>query len=480
MWQLTRRPPTRSRGRPPRLALALAAALATLAGPAGAHGVGTADLGASLDPGAWAVRAAVSPRSSAGPGRLQDAEARDTSSAAGVAAYLLTMGPGELVWEKFGHNALLFHDPSTGRADVYNWGIFSFEQQDFALRLLFGHMRYMVARTTLDRTVRAYRASNRTIWARPLRLTASQVRELERSARIAARPENRFYDYDPFLDNCSSRARDFLDRILDGRIRAATDTIATGTTFRSHTRRLLQQVDWAYAAIMVMLGQGTDRSLTAWDEMFLPIRMDERLTSVTVDRDGEAVPLVGRADTLFRADRPPVPDAGPGFHGVAAAAGVGAGGLLVLLAWLAGTGRRGPAHAFAWLGAALSLAAGLLGLTIVGAWTLTDHWYAHLNENLLQLEPLSLALVVLLPLSTLTGRGLRVTRRVAWVVAGLAALGAILQLLPGFDQVNGEIVAVSLPIHVGIVVGLESITKLDEVLESERPKASLEEGGRAP
>lgn len=407
---------------------------------------------------------------------LQDAQARDTTSAATVDAYLITMGPGEVVWEKFGHNALLFHDSSTGRADVYNWGIFSFEQEDFFRRLLFGHMRYMVARTTLDRTVRAYRASNRTIWARPLRLTPSQVAELERAARIAVRPENRFYDYDPFLDNCSSRVRDFLDRALDGRIRAATDTIATGTTFRSHTRRLLQRVDWAHAGIMVMLGQGTDRSLTAWDEMFLPIRMDERLASVTVERDGEAVPLVGPADTLFRAGRAPAPVGTPGLSWLAVALGVGTGAFLLLMSWLAGLGRRAPAHVFAWLGAALSLAAGLLGLTIVGAWTMTDHWYAHLNENLMQLEPLSLVLAVLVPLATLNGRGARLARWVAWTVVGLSATGALLQVLPAFDQVNGVIIAVALPIHLGLVVGLESRIRLEGLLEGTSRNAALPDG----
>lgn len=374
-----------------------------------------------------------------------------------VDAYLLTMGPGEVVWEKFGHNALLFHDPATGRADVYNWGIFSFEQEDFFQRLLFGHMLYMVARTTLDRTVSAYRAASRTIWARPLRLSPDQVRELEEAARTAALPENRNYDYDPFLDNCSSRVRDLLDRVLDGRIRAATDTVATGTTFRSHTRRLLGRVTWAHAGIMVGLGAGTDERLTAWDEMFLPMRMDERLAGFAVERGGEAVALAGPADTLFRGDRPPAPAEAPGFAIMAPVAGVGLGGLLVLLAILAGRGRRGPAHAFAWLGSGASLVAGALGLVIVGAWSLTDHWYAHTNENLLQLEPLSLALVTLVPLATLTDRAFRPARWVAWAVAGLALLGAVLQVLPGFDQANGEVIAVALPVHLGLAVGLEAI-----------------------
>jgi hypothetical protein len=36
------------------------------------------------------------------------------------------------------------------------------------------------------------------------------------------------------------------------------------------------------------------------------------------------------------------------------------------------------------------------------------------------------------------------------VVAGLAVLGAVIQVLPGFDQVNGEILALALPPNVAL------------------------------
>ena len=37
---------------------------------------------------------------------------------------LMTFGQGEQVFERFGHNALWFHDPARGTDVAYNWGLF--------------------------------------------------------------------------------------------------------------------------------------------------------------------------------------------------------------------------------------------------------------------------------------------------------------------------------------------------------------------
>lgn len=372
--------------------------------------------------------------------------------------WLMTMGPGHRVWEKFGHNALWIHDPATGSDDVYNWGIFDFEQEDFFRRLLFGHMRYMVARMDLARTLWFYRLEDRTVRVRRLRLTPEQVEAVDGMARTAALPENRFYAYDPFRDNCSSRVRDLLDRALGGRLRALSDTVATGTTYRSHTRRLLQEVEWAYGGIMAMLGETTDRPIDAWEEMFLPLRMETRLAELAVgEAGGDTLPLVGPAHVLHASRGPAAPASLPGFHLWWAAAGLAGGTLLFGLGAWAGRGTRLAAGAFASVGALWSLAAGLIGTVMAAGWLLTSHWYVYRNENLLQLEPLSLALAVLLPLTVLGARSGRWAARIAWTVAGLSVLGLLIQTLPAFDQANGEVLAVTVPLHLGLALGLARV-----------------------
>ena len=99
-------------------------------------------------------------------------------------------------------------------------------------------------------------------------------------------------------------------------------------------------------------------------------------------------------------------------------------------------------------------------------WTLTNHVYSYQNENLLQANSLSLVLAVMI-FAALGRRGQingsgavvkRRTSRLAWIVTGIAAAGLALKVLPSFNQVNGEIIALTLPAHLGIALSLRTRT----------------------
>ena len=49
----------------------------------------------------------------------------------GLEISLLTIGPGPIFWERFGHNAIVVRDREAGTAIAYNYGIFDFEQENF-------------------------------------------------------------------------------------------------------------------------------------------------------------------------------------------------------------------------------------------------------------------------------------------------------------------------------------------------------------
>ncbi len=85
----------------------------------------------------------------------------------------------------------------------------------------------------------------------------------------------------------------------------------------------------------------------------------------------------------------------------------------------------------------------------------TDHASAYWNENLFFFNPLSLALALTVPVAAF---GVRWANRsvifLAAGVAGLSALGFIAQVLPGLDQVNGELYALVLLPNVAVGVGV--------------------------
>ena len=133
-----------------------------------------------------------------------------------LTVWLMTMGPGDAVWERFGHNAIRIRDERSGDDRVYNWGMFSLDQSGFVLRFLRGRMRYWMASEDAALTVDAYRSHNRSVTIQELALTGMQKLALLAFVQRNELPENRFYDYDYFLDNCSTRVRDALDVALGG------------------------------------------------------------------------------------------------------------------------------------------------------------------------------------------------------------------------------------------------------------------------
>jgi hypothetical protein len=298
------------------------------------------------------------------------------------------------------------------------------------------------------------------VWVQELNLTPAERAALRDFLEWNERPENRFYRYDYYRDNCSTRVRDALDRVLAGRIRAATDTIETGHTYRFHTSRLIASDVPLYTGLLAALGQPADHPLTAWEEMFLPLELRQWMRHVTVvDDSGRVVPLVKSERTLFASTLPAPPAAPParvpGYLAAGLALGLG-------LWWL---GRRAPAsprarRGFVWLAGGWALVVGFAGGLLGCLWAFTDHTVAYRNENLFQANLLLLPLVVLVPAAA---RGAGWARRPAVALAVLVAAGSLaglaLKVLPAFYQHNAEILALAVPANLGLALGVAAVAR---------------------
>jgi len=122
--------------------------------------------------------------------------------------------------------------------------------------------------------------------------------------------------------------------------------------------------------------------------------------------------------------------------------------------FLACRARRGGGAArlgFSLVSGAWLLFAGIGGVILLGLWAFTDHSIAYRNENVLQLSPLALPLVVLLPALAYGARwSWRWGPKLAAAVAALSVLGFALQVLPWFNQVNGPEIALAMPINLAV------------------------------
>ncbi len=379
---------------------------------------------------------------------------------------LMTFGPGRAVWERFGHNAIWIHDPVGGTDEAYNYGLFDFHQQNFLLRFVRGQMWYWMAGFPAPQYVQQYERDNRSVWVQELALSPAAAARLQEFLRWNAEPEHRFYHYDYYRDNCSTRVRDALDRVLGGALRAQTATVPTGTTYRFHTQRLTANDALVNTGLLLALGEGVDRPISAWEEMFLPLKLREHARRVTIlGPSGGRVPLVRSERTLFESSEAPPPGEPPRWLQWYLALGVVIGGSAFLLA------RQAPGSAPARVGfvvvaAGWATVAGLAGLVLAGLWGLTDHVMAYRNENLLQLNPLALLLVPAIVAAARRGGTPRWATTTALVVAALSLLGLLLKPLPGLDQVNGPIVAMALPAHLGVAAALRRLAQAPRTLAS--------------
>ncbi|HVT89601.1 MAG TPA: DUF4105 domain-containing protein [Tepidisphaeraceae bacterium] len=380
-------------------------------------------------------------------------------------AYIITIGPGDQSWEKFGHNMLEIRHASDKYDDVaFNWGIFDFEAPNFYLNFLRGRLWYSMGGTTeAQKVIDGYRDADRTIWEQELNLSPAQVQALMDYCIWNSQKENREYRYDYFRDNCSTRVRDAVDKALGGQIEKRAATQPSNLTFRSETNRLMADDPFLYIALNYVLGHPTDRKLSAWDEMFIPMRFREQINEISItDESGREVPLVRNEIVLNASKHVFVREEPPNWVGWFTLAGTMLGGAiaacgLALSRWRSkGLNRsimknRLIRWGFIGLATAWSFLAGFAGWFVIYAWTCTDHAATHPNENVLQFSPLAMPLIVLWPFVL---RGWSKPAKAAWVLTalmlGCSILGLFLKLLPMMNQINGNMIALALPANAGL------------------------------
>ena len=75
---------------------------------------------------------------------------------------VVTFENGAEIFERFGHNAIIITDRSTGDSRAYNWGVFDFAQPNFLTRFMTGDTRYWLAVYPTQAMIDAYVAMDRT------------------------------------------------------------------------------------------------------------------------------------------------------------------------------------------------------------------------------------------------------------------------------------------------------------------------------
>ena len=122
-----------------------------------------------------------------------------------VRVFLATMQPGEESYERFGHDAIIILDQSSGDSWAYNYGVFDFNAPNFIGNFIRGKMTYWIDVDPGLPTLDHYRNDDRSVWLEELNLSPSQRLKLWQKLETNRLPANKFYRYDYYRDNCTTR-----------------------------------------------------------------------------------------------------------------------------------------------------------------------------------------------------------------------------------------------------------------------------------
>ncbi|MFZ5638086.1 MAG: DUF4105 domain-containing protein [Pseudomonadota bacterium] len=351
-----------------------------------------------------------------------------------------TMQPGEIFFERFGHNAIVVVDPSRGEPLSYNFGFFDMGEDGFVARFVRGEMVYRLVELPWSQDLRYYQDTGRGVRIQWLDLDDTQAVALAAALAENARPENARYRYDYFTDNCATRVRDALDRALGGTLKPQLVGRSRGDTYRSEAVRLARPAPWMWLGFDLGLGPAADQPLSRWEDAYVPMRLADSLREAQ-RADGRPLVLAEEDVVAHRIAPEPAELPRPWWPWLLT-------GLAIAALWL-GVRARAPRAA-----AAVALlfwsVAGLLGLVMLLLWIGTEHRFAWANRNLLLLSPLSW---LLLPGAWRLLRG-RAPGRVFRIALGAIVVGVVLApfalWLPLTPQANAHWVALLLPIHAAL------------------------------
>ena len=360
---------------------------------------------------------------------------------------IYTFGPGPSLEEWWGHIGLKFRDNRLKYEIMYNWGMFSFDEQ-LIRNFITGRLRFWIGAEPVLPTVSFYRRQGRVIHAIPLQLTPEQKIKLAGIVATNMRPENREYDYEYIRDNCSTRIRDLVNILQDGTLAKTAKGQKGKDTFRGHINKVTANSLGMNLLINFLLGPSVDAHNSRWDDMFLPGELEEYFVEQQTklfDKKGSAS-ITGpvRVINQGKLDYPKFPILYFPWD-------IGAS-LLISLAIILNTSLRTklPRTAKALLVLETRIVAFVLGS--VGTFLLffnlfTWHTYTFWNENLFFGNPLTLALVPLAIVSLSKNLwAQKWTYRTLTLLCGLALVGVLFKTLPISTQDNWIFVRTIFPI----------------------------------
>ena len=199
---------------------------------------------------------------------------------------LITCSPGEELYSKFGHTAIRIQDSQNKIDVVFNYGIFSFETENFYYKFVKGETDYQLGVYDTQLFLPEYAERNSTVWEQELAFSVAEKRNLINALLTNYLPENKLYRYNFVYDNCATRPLNIIKSSINGHLeyKNAGDPL----TFRQWVNEYVAPNSWAGFGIDLVFGIDADRNVSIYESMFLPeVLMDQFQHAVIVSNGRE-------------------------------------------------------------------------------------------------------------------------------------------------------------------------------------------------
>ncbi|MEM0992712.1 MAG: DUF4105 domain-containing protein [Bacteroidota bacterium] len=292
---------------------------------------------------------------------------------------LVTGSAGNNLYTKFGHSTVRVIDYKNGLDVAFNYGTFDFDAPGFYLNFLRGKLNYFLSIDRMDQVKRYYTYYQRSLIDQEILLDPSERQVVAQFLQNNYLPENRFYLYDFFYDNCATRIRDILETEVEG-FSYEKEIKIESYTFRQMLDLYVGDLYWTDFGMDLILGYPTDKVTDVREQMFLPDYLAQNLTQYA-KKDGK--PLLATPQPINQVT-PIVQQSSAVLSPLVIMSFLFI--LSVVLTFFAQEKIR------KWFDRVFFMVLGLMGCIMLFMWFGTDHWTTTKNLNVMWANPLFLLL----------------------------------------------------------------------------------------
>lgn len=217
---------------------------------------------------------------------------------------LLTVMPRpNEVYTVYGHTAIRINNLSSHSDLVFNYGTFDSSQPNFIYHFIKGETNYYVEAYYFEIFQYVYGRENSTVIEQVLNLSEEEKKQMTSMLLDNLKPENKHYLYDFLFDNCTTRARDVIERFSTNGISYSSQE--KPTTFRKLIHSCTDPYPWMTFGIDLLIGNGADSLISFRHETFLPEKLMLGMENATTLNDSlQVIPVVSHTQTILQS----VPD----------------------------------------------------------------------------------------------------------------------------------------------------------------------------